>query len=277
MAICAGNELTPIWNAPIATITAPQLLDFLIKLRNKVPETASRVRQRLEAVFDDAIFRSLCGTNPAAATRRKLQEARVRHEVTPLRALPYSDAADFMRRVRAADGIAARCLELAMLTAARTSEAITAEWSEFDLDAGVWTVPAAKMKAGQAHQVFLSPAAVDVVKGQLGLDKRYVFPSPLDRCEGRPISNMAMLTMLNRIGMRHRTTVHGLCRATFSTWANETGATRPDVIEACLAHREADLVRKAYNRAQFTAERRALMNAWAEYLAKPRAELRRVA
>jgi integrase len=267
-----------IWNAPITAITAPQLLDFLLELRGKVPETASRVRQRLEAVFEDAIFRGVCLTNPAAATQRKLQETRVRRKVTPLRALEYADAPDMMRRVRAAEGLAARCLELALLTAARTSEAITAEWPEFDLEAGLWTIPASKMKADEAHQVFLSARAIEVVRGQLGLHERLLFPSPNMRCRdaGKCISNMSMLVMLDRIGMRERTTVHGLCRATFSTWANETAAARPDVIEACLAHREADLVRKAYNRAKFTGERRALMQAWADFLATP-AKLRAVA
>jgi hypothetical protein len=87
----------------------------------------------------------------------------------------------------------------------------------------------------------------------------------------QPLSNMAMLTTLERMKVRDRTTVHGLCRATFSTWANETNAARPDVIEACLAHEEANRVRAAYNRAQFTEERRELLAAWADYLAAPAA------
>jgi len=84
--------------------------------------------------------------------------------------------------------------------------------------------------------------------------------------KGAPLSNMAMLTLLSRMGMRRSTTVHGLCRATFSTWAYETAAARPDVIEACLAHCEADKVKAAYNRAEFMSERRALLAAWAAYL-----------
>jgi integrase len=103
------------------------------------------------------------------------------------------------------------------------------------------------------------------------LDLRYVFPSTMTKPgqPARPMSNMAMLAVLGRLGMRDRTTVHGLCRSTFSTWANETGAARPDVIEATLAHSESDKVRAAYNRAQFNDERRALLAAWAEYLSKP--------
>ena len=170
-------------------------------------------------------------------------------------------------RLRDAEGNAARCLEMAMLTAARTGEALTATWSEFDLESGVWTIPAAKMKAKEEHLVHLPPRAVEILKGQIGLHKTFVFPSVM--AKDKPMSNMAMLAVLDRLGMRKRTTVHGLCRATFSTWANETGAARPDVIEACLAHREADRVKAAYNRAQFTDERRALLSSWAEYLSKP--------
>ncbi len=86
--------------------------------------------------------------------------------------------------------------------------------------------------------------------------------------EGKPLSNMALLAVLDRMGLRERTTVHGL-RSAFSTWANETGAARPDVIEACLAHREADRIRAAYNRTEFAAERRALLAAWADYCGRP--------
>lgn len=260
-----------LWDAPIASITAPALLDFLIILRKKVPETAMRIRQRLEAVFEDAIFRGVCSTNPAAATRRKLRESQSRHEKGQFAALPYVEAPAFVRALRAAEGVAARCLEFALLTAARTSEAIGAEWSEIDLDQSTWTIPAARMKAGEQHVAHLGARALALLEGQRGLDKRWLFPSPM--LDGKPLSNMAMLTLLDRMGERTRTTVHGLCRATFSTWAYETNAARPDVIEACLAHRESDKVKAAYNRAQFAAERRTLLAAWADYLDTPAAKV----
>ena len=117
----------------------------------------------------------------------------------------------------------------------------------------------------------LSPRSVEILKAQQGLDTELVFPSVM--LPGKPMSNMAMLAVLDRMGMRERTTVHGLCRATFSTWANETAAARPDVIEACLAHWEADKVKAAYNRAQFTDERAALMNNWADFLAVPQSNV----
>lgn len=266
-----------LWAKPIDQVTAPELLAMLQTMtpheraRNTdggTPfETQQRIRQRLDAVFEDAIFHGLCATNPAAAIKRKLREAKGRRERRQFAALPYREAPAFMAELRKAEGIAARCLEFAVLTAARTSEALMASWSEFDLDAAVWTVPAERMKCKDAHSVHLSPRALEIVKAQRCMGGTYVFPSL--RIGEKAMSNMAMLMVLGRLGVRDRTTVHGLCRATFSTWANETGAARPDVIEACLAHEESNRVRAAYNRAQFMVERRHLLEAWADYLAQP--------
>ena len=264
-----------IWHAPIDSVTPPALLAALSGVRAladseaRVPETLQRVRQRLDAVFEDAIFHGLCKTNPAAAIKRKMAEGQGKRERGQFAALAYRDAPAFMAQLRDQEGVAARCLELAVLTAARTGEVLGATWSEFDLDAGVWLVPGERMKGGEAHTVHLSPRALDVVKGQQGMHAHLVFPSPV--LDDSPLSNMGMLTLLKRMKMQDATTVHGLCRATFSTWANDTGAARADVIEACLAHREADRIRAAYNRAQFAQERRALLEAWAHYLSRPAA------
>ena len=267
------NHVPPaVWHKPIAEVDAPELLEALASVRSiedrgsRVPETLRRIRQRLDAVFEDAVFHKHCTGNPAAAIRRKMRETLPKGKPGQFRALDYRAAPALMAQIRAAEGISARCLELALLTAARTSEALLAEWPEFDLEQGTWVVPAEKMKAGEAHVVHLSKRARELVAGQVGLDRRYLFPSPMK--PGRPMSNMALLATLDRLEMRGRTTVHGLCRATFSTWAYETAAARPDVIEACLAHKEADRVKAAYNRAQFTQERGALMQAWSEYLHK---------
>jgi integrase len=275
------NHIPPaIWNKPVDQVEPAELLRAMQDItpheraRNfagDMPqETMQRVRQRLDAVFEDAIFHKRCTSNPAAAIRRKMREAMPKKQAGQFAALPYREAPAFMLRLRQAEGIAARCLELAMLTAARTSEALLAEWPEFDLDAALWTVPAQRMKAGEEHVVHLSARAVQILRQlqEHRLHARWVFPSPM--LADKPLSNMAMLTVLGRMGMRDRTTVHGLCRATFSTWANETGAGRPDVIEACLAHEESNKVRAAYNRAQFNSERRALLEAWAQYLATTR-------
>jgi integrase len=275
-----------LWQAPISNITAPALLKALEgitpheRARNltsaggKLPETVRRIRQRLESIFEDAQFHGHVTANPAAAIRRKLREAEPGKKAKTknaegFRALPYKDAPALMGRLRAAEGTAARCLEFAILTAARTSEAIYATWDEIDLQACTWLVPAKRMKAGEPHLVHLSPRALELLSGQFGQDERIVFPSTMPTSDGqpRPQSNMAMLTVLTRMGMRDRTTVHGLCRATFSTWAYDTAAARPDVIEACLAHREADKVKRAYSRAQFADERAELLVKWSQFLA----------
>jgi integrase len=276
------NHMPPeLWNAPIDTIEPPALLSALLDVKpherarahkgDTLPETVQRIRQRLDSIFEDAIFHKRATSNPAAAIRRKMREATPRRDRGEFRALSYKEAPAFMAKLRAAEGVAARCLEFAVLTAARTSEALLAEWGEFDLDAGTWVVPAARMKAKEAHAVYLSPRALEVVKSMQGVDKRFVFPTTMPGRQGKPMSNMAMLVTLGRLGYRDRTTVHGLARATFSTWANEVNAARPDVIEACLAHEEGNRVRAAYNRATFNADRKALLEAWAEFLARPAA------
>ncbi len=280
------NHVPPaVWSKPVGDVEAPELLHALLAIRpherarnltqgDRVIETMQRVRQRLDAVFEDAIFLGRCRSNPAAALRRKMREALpTRKTAAGFAALPYKEGPAFMARLRAAPGTAARTLEFAVLTAARTSEALGARWCEFDLQAGIWLVPAERMKASgkeqaEPHTVHLSLRALDILRGQLGQHEELVFPSTVGKGD-KPQSNMAMLKVLERLGVRDRTTVHGLCRATFSTWAYETGAARGDVIEACLAHREADKVKAAYNRAKFNEERIALLAAWADYLARP--------
>lgn len=266
------NHMPPaVWHRPIGEVTAPELLQALLSIKphqrarnvkaGTMAETVSRLRQRLDAVFEDAAFFQRCTGNPAAAIRRKMGEQGPRAKVEPHRSLPYKEIRPFVAQLRQQEGIAARCLEFALLTAARTGEALGARWSEFDLDAGRWLVPAERMKADEDHEVLLPARAVAIVRqmAELGLDPELVF----GKAGGGELSNMALLAVLDRMGMRSRTTVHGL-RATFSTWANETAAARPDVIEAALAHQEADRVRAAYNRAGFAEERRALLAAWAD-------------
>lgn len=200
------NHVPPaIWHKPIGGVTAPELLAALLavepheRARNlttdRPQETVRRVRQRLDAVFEDAIFHERCTANPAAAIKRKMREASPREKAGEFAALPYREAPALMRRLQAAVGTAARCLELALLTAARTNEVLAAEWPEFDLDAGVWVVPAEKMKAKEGHTVYLSQPAVDLMKAQkaLRLDhQRMVFPSPMPGRDDKPLSNMAM-------------------------------------------------------------------------------------
>jgi integrase len=256
------NVPAELWNAPIDTIKAPALLEALAALQLRVPETASRVRQRLEVIFDDAQFHELCASNPAKLIRRKLADRPVGRRKGNFAALDYRRIPQFIAALRLQPGTAARALEFGILGASRTGEIIGARTDEIDA-LGVWRIDGERMKGGEEHAVFLSPRALEIVKSQSELGSVYLFPSPLDNT--RPLSNMAMLAVLRRMEFSAETTVHGVCRTAFSTWANELGMARPDVIEAALAHREADRVRAAYNRASFDAERRALLAAWANY------------
>lgn len=249
-----------LWKKPIGKIEAHELLDFLAELQDKVPETARRVRQRLEAVFDDALLRKLVPGNPATAIRRHLREPKSKAHFA---ALDWRLVPAFVKQLRELAGASARALEFGILTAARTGEILGAAWSEIDLEAHTWTVPGARMKRGEEHHVHLSDRAIEILRGQVGAHETIVFPSPMNK--DSPMSNMAMLNLLKRLEVADQTTVHGLCRTTFSTWANERGV-RPDVIEACLAHQEADRVRAAYNKAKFLAERIALLDAWASFV-----------
>ncbi|MDR0246971.1 MAG: integrase arm-type DNA-binding domain-containing protein [Burkholderiales bacterium] len=244
-----------ILSTRIDRVQAGALLESLQPLYSTIPETARRVRQRLDAVFDYAMLHGMAPTNPAGAVTRSLRQRRERGS---FRSLPYSEVPVFLEALRECQATSALALEFLLLTASRSEEVRLAQWSEFSGD--VWTVPAARMKAGEPHTVYLSKQALAVLNTLRNLSDVWVFPSS----KGVAQSNMAMLNLLSRMGWRRKTTVHGL-RATFSTWANETASARPDVIEACLAHREADMVRRAYNRATFIEERRALLVAWARY------------
>jgi integrase len=260
----ARLRLDALLAKPIAAVTPPELLDAIADLHRYTPETAGRVLQRLAAVFDDCQFQGTGQGNPAHAIRKKMTEfgrGRIRGKFS---ALPYREAPAFMSELRARAGTAARAFEFAVLTASRTNEVVGATWAEFDLEAASWIVPAERMKGGEGHRVHLSARALEILKAMQELKQPYVFPNP--RLNREPLSNMAMLTVLRRMDADKRTTVHGLARSTFSTWANETGIARPDVIEACLAHREGDRIRAAYNRAQFNADRAALLESWAAFL-----------
>jgi integrase len=246
-------------DAPIDSIRATGLLDALVPILRKVPETGSRVYQRLAAVLDAAVIEGLIAVNPATPIRRELHKRAGRRERGSFAAMPYRDVPGFLTRLRTADGTSARCLEFTILTASRTSEALTAEWSEIDLSARLWTIPAAKMKAREQHSVYLSERAVELLRAQEGQHDRLVFPSTTDA----PMSNMALAMCLRRLGFK-TVTVHGF-RAGFSTWAHELGIAQPGAIEAALAHREQDRVAASYNRAAFLRERAALMGSWGAY------------
>jgi integrase len=184
---------------------------------------------------------------------------RVKH----LAALPYDEVGEFMAVLRRQTSNAARALEFAALTAARTSEVLGATWEEVDLKARLWTIPAERMKAGKEHRVPLSAAAVAVLVGMRSVrQNEFVFPGQRGR-----LSHKAMQLVLRYMGRRD-TTVHGL-RSTFRDWAAERTNFPNHVVEAALAHAISDAVEAAYRRGDLFEKRRRLMQAWAEFCTKP--------
>lgn len=227
-------------------------------------ETASRLRGRIEAILDWAKVRGLrTGENPAR-WRGHLQKAlpaprkaqRIQHHP----ALAYAEIPAFMAKLRAKDGVSARALEFTILTAARTGETIGAVWDEIDLDAGIWTIPAARMKAGKEHRVPLSDRAVEILRERSASGATGpVFTNAQRRS---PLSNMAQLMLLRRL-TRAGLTVHGF-RSTFRDWAAEQTDVPREVAEAALAHALEDKVEAAYRRSDLFEKRRALMAAWGQ-------------
>lgn len=236
------------------------------------PETASRVRGRIEAVLSYATALGWrTGDNPARwrGHLQKLLAKRTKvRKVVHHAALPWKQIADFMADLAQQEGVAALALRFAILTAARTGEVIGARWSEIDMQAAVWTLAEHRMKSDRQHRVPLSGAALDVLQEAEQLRERkdadgFVFSG---QKHGRGLSNMALLMMLRRMG-RDDLTAHGF-RSTFRDWAAETGWPA-DIAEAALAHVVGDKTVAAYQRGDLLERRRRLMNEWAMFCSRP--------
>jgi integrase len=252
-------------NFPVQAVDVGLVMKVLEPIWHDKSETASRLRGRIEAVLDWATVRGYRnGENPARWRGHldKLLPARGKvRKVEHHAALPYRDVSAFMTGLRDQEGIAARALEFLILTAARTGEVIGACWDEFDFVDRLWVIPAARMKAGREHRVPLSdPAAAIIRKSEKPRIGEFVFTG---RKLTRPLSNMAMLKVLERMG-RVELTVHGF-RSTFRDWVAEQTNAPSEVAEMALAHTVGDKVEAAYRRGDLFEKRRELMEDWARY------------
>jgi integrase len=269
------------WTNTVATYCSPifgklpvQLVDVGLVMKaiepvwSTKPETAGRVRGRIERILDWAKVRGYRdGENPARwrghldhllPARSKVR--RVKHHA----ALPYPELPAFVAALRGRDAVAARALEFVILTAARTSEALGAKWSEIDLDARVWTIPAERMKAGREHRVPLADRAIEIIRSMMSSKQNdYIFCS--DRRE--TLSNMSLLMLLRRIG-RNDITTHGF-RSTFRDWVEEQTDTPRAVAEMALSHAVGNAVEAAYRRGDLIEKRRVLMSKWTAYCTTP--------
>ena len=243
----------------VAAIDVDAIVKFLGPVWEATPESASRIRGRVEKVLDWATARKFrSGENPARWQGHLEHLLKAKPKAKHHAALPFADLPAFMAELRERGSISARALELCILTASRTGEVIGARWEEIEGD--VWTVPASRMKAKRAHRVPLSSRALAIL-GTLPRDSSgFVFPGAV---EGKPISNMAMLELLKGLN-GHGLTVHGF-RSTFSDWARENTAYPRDVVEMALAHTIKDKTEAAYRRGDALPKRARLMRAWADY------------
>jgi integrase len=270
------NYASPVFgSSPVQAIDLALVMKALEPIWKAKSETASRLRGRIEAVLDWATVRGYRkGENPARWRGHldKLLPARAKiQKVEHHPALPYSEIGSFMEKIRGQDGIAARALEFLILTAGRTGEIIGARWDEIDLEDKIWVVPGARMKAAREHRVPLSGAALAITKLMNEIrESDFVFPGGR---KGKPLSNMAMLAVLKRMG-RVDLTAHGF-RSTFRDWAAERTNFPREVVEMALAHTIENKVEAAYRRGDLFQKRRQLMEVWARFCGttRPQAEV----
>lgn len=242
-----------IGSLPVQEIDTPLVLKVLEPIWNAIPETAYRLRGRIEAVLDSAKARGYrTGENPAR-WRGHLDNIlpkvrRGNHHA----ALPYAEVPAFMAALHQRQEVAARALEFAILTAARTGEVLGARWDEIDLDNAMWTIPASRMKSGREHRVPLSPAALTIILAA-------------ERGGALVFAGLAEKTIYNLLRrMKVNATAHGF-RSSFSDWSHEQTHHGAHVIEISLAHSVGNAVEQAYRRGDLFEKRRGLMDAWSRY------------
>ncbi|RTL61645.1 MAG: integrase, partial [Hyphomicrobiales bacterium] len=234
------------------------------------PETASRLRGRIERVLEFAKVRGhRSGDNPARWKDGLRSQLPVKSKVRAVKhhsALPYTQVGALMEELRGRTAISARALEFTILTAARTGEVIGARWEEIDFASRTWNVPAERMKAKRVHRVPLTDRALEIL-GQLPRVDEFVFPGVR---AGQPISNMTMAKLLKHL--RPGITVHGF-RSSFRDWVHEQTAHPREVAEAALGHVVGDKVEAAYRRGDALEKRRLLMQDWQTYILEVSANL----
>jgi integrase len=248
------------------------VLRVLEPIWTTLPVTASRLRGRIEMVINWAIFRGCCTGENAARWKGHLelhlprpgQVRAVRHYP----ALPYREVSRFLQKLRKRRGIVALALEFTLLTAGRQKETRLARWSEFDLDARIWTIPAKRMKMRREHRVALNEPALAVLRKVEPLKRRendFVFPG---LTAGKPLSQHVMKTLMRCMGYAGIATAHGF-RSTFKDWSTEQTGFSTEAIELALAHVVGNKVEAAYRRGDLLDKRRLLSQAWGDFYLGP--------
>jgi len=251
---------------PVAAIDTPLVLRVLKPIWQKTPESASRIRGRIENVLGWAtVHHYRSGDNPAR------WNGLLEHALPSVvkgdhhAALPYAEVPAFLAKLRQQTGVTAKCLEYIVLTAVRLGEAQKATWSEIDLDNRVWVIPGARMKSGKEHRVPLSPAALAILKDIHEVrHSDYIFPGSR---QGYAMGKNQPGKLMKKLMGDAEMTVHGF-RSSFRDWAAERTNFPREVAEMALAHAIPSAVEAAYRRGDLFEKRRKLMEAWAAYCAK---------
>lgn len=250
---------------PVDAVDSAMVRDTLAPIWISRAETANRVLQRIGAVLQFAHVKGWrANEGSLKAVRKGLP--RQKREESHYAAMKYVKVPAFFRSVAAAEATAGRdALQFTILNAVRSNETRFAVWSEFDLDAALWTIPGTRMKMNQTHVVPMAPASVAILRRRWEVrasDDGFVFFSMKP---DKPISDMTMTKILRDSGIKD-ITVHGF-RSSFTDWAAETTDYAKEVVDKALAHKLADKVEAAYRRTDFLERRRQLMVDWANYLA----------
>lgn len=252
----------PIWSLDVSEITTDHVLECLLPIWDMKPETARRVRGRIERVLDAATVRRLrSGDNPARwSGHLKMVLPNKRPKPVHMAAMEHTEVPAFMARLKEVDTIAARCLRFAILTGSRSGEARMANWDEVDLENALWTLPENRTKTEIEHRVPLSDAAMAIL---LELSKKrvgdLVFPG---QKRGRPLSDMTLTAILRRWQLPF--TQHGF-RSSFRDWAGDETDFDRESIELCISHKVTSATEAAYRRKDALAKRRVIMQTWADY------------
>jgi integrase len=251
---------------PVAAIDTPLVLKVLKPLWERTPETASRVRGRIENVLGWAqVHHYRSGDNPARWGGHLEHALPAVQKGAHFAALPFADVPSFMVKLRQETSVAARCLEMIVLTALRLDEAREGTWDEIDFDEKVWTIPANRMKAGEKHRVPLSAAAIAVLKGMAEIRQSdFIFPG----ARGSAVAKCMPWLLLKQLASG--VTIHGF-RSSFRDWAAERTSYQREVAEMALAHTIPNATEAAYLRSDLFEKRRRLMGAWSDYCGKPAA------
>ena len=257
----------------VSEVTSADVMGVLSPIWTTKAETARRVRQRIGTVLKWAMAKGWRKDNPADAVTLALPKVDKTKEHR--KAMPYPEVMACLRAVQASGAglVTKAALEFLVLTACRSGEARGALWSEIDMAAKVWTIPASRMKAKRPHRVPLSGRALEILEAAKGFSdgEGLVFPGTV---KGKPLSDMTLIKLVRELGFP--VDIHGF-RTSFRTWAQERTAFPREVAESALAHMAGDAVEQAYARSDLFEKRAKMMESWAAYLAETRGEVVRIA